>query len=147
MDLIFLLAPTSTDERMARWHAHGQRLRVLRVAQGRDRLGHAGHRAVVAPMLPRIRQHVHMPVGVGFGIRDAATAQAVGKVADAVVIGSRIIQLIEDQPRDLRGAQATHNSLARAPSCARSAARWTHNAALPTTGHSKAADPQEGVKP
>jgi tryptophan synthase alpha chain len=48
-------------------------------------------------MLPRIRQHVHVPVGVGFGIRDAATAQAIGKVADAVVIGSRIIQLIEDQ--------------------------------------------------
>jgi tryptophan synthase alpha chain len=39
-------------------------------------------------------------VGVGFGIRDAQTAQAVGRVADAVVIGSRIIQLIEDQPRD-----------------------------------------------
>ena len=48
-------------------------------------------------MLPRIRQHVTIPVGVGFGIRDAATAQAIGKVADAVVIGSRIIQLIEDQ--------------------------------------------------
>ena len=51
----------------------------------------------VEQMLPRIRQHVHIPVGVGFGIRDAATAQAIGKVADAVVIGSRIIQLIEDQ--------------------------------------------------
>ena len=53
--------------------------------------------AAVEQMLPRIRQHVHIPVGVGFGIRDAATAQAIGKVADAVVIGSRIIQLIEDQ--------------------------------------------------
>ena len=41
-----------------------------------------------------------VPVGVGFGIRDAATARAIGKVADAVVIGSRIIQLIEDQPRE-----------------------------------------------
>jgi tryptophan synthase alpha chain len=37
---------------------------------------------------------------VGFGIRDAATAQAVGRVADAVVIGSRIIQLLENQPHE-----------------------------------------------
>ena len=51
-------------------------------------------------MLPRIRQHVHIPVGVGFGIRDAETARAIGKVADAVVIGSRLIQVIEVQPHE-----------------------------------------------
>ena len=96
MDLIFLLAPTSTDERMAE---------VARVASGYvyyvSLKGVTGSGALdtaaVEAMLPRIRQHVHIPVGVGFGIRDAATAQAIGKVADAVVIGSRIIQLIEDQ--------------------------------------------------
>jgi tryptophan synthase alpha chain len=54
----------------------------------------------VEAMLPRIRQHVTIPVGVGFGIRDAATAKAIGQVADAVVIGSKIIQLIEDQPHE-----------------------------------------------
>ncbi|MFT4242749.1 MAG: tryptophan synthase subunit alpha [Acidovorax sp.] len=96
MDLIFLLAPTSTDERMAQ---------VARIASGYvyyvSLKGVTGSGALdtsaVEQMLPRIRQHVHIPVGVGFGIRDAATAQAIGKVADAVVIGSRIIQLIEDQ--------------------------------------------------
>ncbi len=96
MDLIFLLAPTSTDERMAQ---------VARVASGYvyyvSLKGVTGSgildTSAVELMLPRIRQHVHIPVGVGFGIRDAATAQAIGKVADAVVIGSRIIQLIEDQ--------------------------------------------------
>ncbi len=96
MDLIFLLAPTSSDERMAQ---------VARVASGYvyyvSLKGVTGSGALdtaaVEQMLPRIRQHVHIPVGVGFGIRDAATAQAIGKVADAVVIGSRIIQLIEDQ--------------------------------------------------
>lgn len=96
MDLIFLLAPTSTDARMAQ---------VARVASGYvyyvSLKGVTGSGALdtaaVEQMLPRIRQHVHIPVGVGFGIRDAATAQAIGKVADAVVIGSRIIQLIEDQ--------------------------------------------------
>ena len=51
-------------------------------------------------MLPRIRQYVHVPVGVGFGIRDAETAKAIGKVADAVVIGSKIIQLIENEARE-----------------------------------------------
>ena len=99
MDLIFLLAPTSSDERMAQ---------VARVASGYvyyvSLKGVTGSGALdtaaVEQMLPRIRQHVHIPVGVGFGIRDAATAQAIGKVADAVVIGSRIIQLIEDQPHE-----------------------------------------------
>ncbi len=61
----------------------------------------AGHldTGAVELMLPRIRRHVHIPVGVGFGIRDAATARAIGKVADAVVIGTKIIQLIETEPR------------------------------------------------
>ncbi|MFZ9511801.1 MAG: tryptophan synthase subunit alpha, partial [Burkholderiaceae bacterium] len=57
-------------------------------------------------MLPRIRKHVNVPVGVGFGIRDAQTAQAIGRVADAVVIGSKIIQLIEEQPREKVAATA-----------------------------------------
>ncbi|MFE8645464.1 tryptophan synthase subunit alpha [Sphingomonas sp. NCPPB 2930] len=99
MDLIFLLAPTSTDARMAQ---------VAKIAGGYvyyvslKGVTGAGHldTAAVEAMLPRIRAHVQIPVGVGFGIRDAATARAVGRVADAVVIGSRIIQLIERQPRE-----------------------------------------------
>ncbi|GAB2835806.1 tryptophan synthase subunit alpha [Comamonas piscis] len=99
MDLIFLLAPTSTPERMQQ---------VARVASGYvyyvSLKGVTGagtlDTAAVEAMLPRIRQHVHIPVGVGFGIRDAQTAQAIGKVADAVVIGTRIIQLIENQPHE-----------------------------------------------
>ena len=99
IDLIFLLAPTSTDERMAQ---------VARIASGYvyyvslKGVTGAGHldTEAVGRMIPRIRQHVSIPVGVGFGIRDAATAQAIGSAADAVVIGTKIIQLIEDQPRD-----------------------------------------------
>jgi tryptophan synthase alpha chain len=56
--------------------------------------------ASVSAMIPRIKQYVPVPVGVGFGIRDAASAKAVAKVSDAVVIGSRLIQLIENEPRD-----------------------------------------------
>jgi tryptophan synthase alpha chain len=99
MDLIFLLAPTSTDQRMQQ---------VADVASGYvyyvSLKGVTGSGALntdeVKAMLPRIRQKVSIPVGVGFGIRDAQTAQTIAKVADAVVIGSKIIQLIENEPRD-----------------------------------------------
>lgn len=48
--------------------------------------------------LGRIRRHVRIPVGVGFGIRDAATARAVAQMADAVVIGSWLIENLADKP-------------------------------------------------
>jgi tryptophan synthase alpha chain len=60
----------------------------------------------VEAMLPKIRKHISTPVGVGFGIRDAATAKTISKVADAVVIGSKIIQLLENEPRDRVAATA-----------------------------------------
>jgi tryptophan synthase alpha chain len=105
MDLIFLLAPTSTDQRMQQ---------VAQVASGYvyyvSLKGVTGSGALntdeVEAMLPRIRQHVHIPVGVGFGIRDAQTAQTIGKVADAVVIGSKLIQLIEAAPEGQGPAHA-----------------------------------------
>ncbi|EWS64713.1 tryptophan synthase subunit alpha [Hydrogenophaga sp. T4] len=59
-------------------------------------------------MLPRIRAHVSVPVGVGFGIRDAETAKAIGRTADAVVIGSKIIQLIENEPHEKVVTVAMH---------------------------------------
>jgi tryptophan synthase alpha chain len=99
LDLIFLLAPTSTEQRIQQ---------VARVASGYvyyvslKGVTGAGHldTAAVEEALPKIRRHVHIPVGVGFGIRDAVTAQAVGRVADAVVIGTKVIQIVEDQPRE-----------------------------------------------
>jgi tryptophan synthase alpha chain len=105
MDLIFLLAPTSTDERMAQ---------VAQVASGYvyyvSLKGVTGSGALdidaVESMLPRIRQYVSVPVGVGFGIRDATTAKAISRVADAVVIGSRLIQLIDQEPAERVNAVA-----------------------------------------
>ena len=99
LDLIFLLAPTSTEQRMQE---------VGRIATGYvyyvslKGVTGAGHldTAAVAAMVPRIRAHVQVPVGVGFGIRDAATARAVAQEADAVVIGSRLIQILEIEKRD-----------------------------------------------
>ena len=54
----------------------------------------------VARRLPAIREHIKLPIGVGFGIRDAQSARAVAEVADAVVIGSRLVQEIETSPRE-----------------------------------------------
>jgi tryptophan synthase alpha chain len=99
MDPIFLLAPTSTEARIKE---------VARVASGYvyyvslKGVTGAGHldTAAVAEMVPKIKAHVKLPVGVGFGIRDAQTARAVAAVSDAVVIGTAIVQLLETQTRD-----------------------------------------------
>jgi tryptophan synthase alpha chain len=99
LDPIFLLAPTSTEQRI-RDVARAARGYVYYVSlKGVTGAGHLDT-AAVAAMLPRIRAHVKLPVAVGFGIRDAATACAVAEVADAVVIGSRLVQLLEAEPRD-----------------------------------------------
>jgi tryptophan synthase alpha chain len=105
LDPIFLLAPTSTDARMKE---------VGRIAAGYvyyvslKGVTGAGHLDVgaVAAMVPRIKAHVSVPVGVGFGIRDAATAKAVAAVSDAVVIGSALVQLLETRTRDTVAAAA-----------------------------------------
>ena len=99
MDLIFLLAPTSTDARMAQIAKVASGYVYYVSLKGVTGAGTLDLGAVEA-MLPRIRQHVSIPVGVGFGIRDSATAVAISRVADAVVIGTRILQLLEGQPRE-----------------------------------------------
>jgi tryptophan synthase alpha chain len=99
LDLIFLLAPTSTPERMklvgqlASGYVYYVSLKGVTGSGSLDT-------AAVAQAIPNIRKYVNIPVGVGFGIRDAATAKAVGAACDAVVIGSKLIQLIEDQPHE-----------------------------------------------
>ena len=94
MDPIFLLAPTSSAERIAH---------VAEIASGYvyyvSLAGVTGSGALnvdaVAERLPLIREKTGLPVGVGFGIRDAATAARIAGIADAVVVGSRIIEEIE----------------------------------------------------
>jgi tryptophan synthase alpha chain len=105
MDLIFLLAPTSTDARMAQVAQVASGYVYYVSLKGVTGAGHLDTDAVEA-MLPRIRQHVKIPVGVGFGIRDPETAKAVAKVSDAVVIGSRIIQILEAAPKGESAAKA-----------------------------------------
>ena len=94
IDPIFLLAPTSTDKRIEQ---------VARVGSGylyyvslRGITGAANiDFSEISARIPRIRAATRLPIGVGFGIRDAESAKRVAQSADAVVIGSRIIQEIE----------------------------------------------------
>jgi tryptophan synthase alpha chain len=99
LDLIFLLAPTSTEARMAQVGQLASGYVYYVSLKGVTGAGHLDT-AAVADAIPRIRRHVKVPVGVGFGIRDAASAQAVGRVSDGVVIGSRLIQILENETRD-----------------------------------------------
>ena len=99
IDPIFLLAPTSTPERIEQV-----------VALGRGYLYYVALKGVtgasnidlgeIAQRIPLIRAKAGLPVGVGFGIRDGETARAVAAIADAVIIGSRIVEEIEAAPRD-----------------------------------------------
>lgn len=91
---VFLIAPTTPVPRIAA---------VGKLARGYvyyvSLKGVTGSTALdtddVAAKLTQIRQHVQVPVGVGFGIRDGATARAIASVADAVVIGSALVQALE----------------------------------------------------
>jgi tryptophan synthase alpha chain len=102
---IFLLSPTTPDERIA---TVGKLARGYVYYVSLKGVTGAGHLdiAEVGRKLAAIRRHVSLPVGVGFGIRDAATARAIAEHADAVVIGSRIIQEIENGPPEGAAARA-----------------------------------------
>ncbi|MEN3291832.1 MAG: tryptophan synthase alpha chain [Burkholderiales bacterium] len=110
LDAIFLLAPTSTDERIGQVGKIASGYVYYVSLKGVTGSGHLDLQAV-AEMIPRIKKQVKVPVGVGFGIRDAQTAKAIASVSDAVVIGSRIIQELENTPRD-RATQAVQAFIA-----------------------------------
>ena len=99
MDLIFLLAPTSTEQRIRQVAKISSGFSYYVSLRGVTGAGHIDT-AEVANRLAAIREHVNLPIGVGFGIRDGETAKAVASVSDAVVIGSRIIQELENTPKE-----------------------------------------------
>ncbi len=97
LDPIFLLSPTTPESRVEE---------VVRAAGGfvyyvslKGVTGAANlDTEEVARKIAMIRRHCALPVGVGFGIRDAQTAEAIARIADAVVVGSRIVNEIETAP-------------------------------------------------
>lgn len=116
LDLIYLLAPTSTDERIdmvaARSRGFIYLVSMTGVTGSRDKLPRG-----LESFVSRVRQRTSLPLCVGFGISNAAQARRVAKVADGVIVGSRLIQLLEedDAPskvrsfvRSLRDALSNH---------------------------------------
>ncbi len=94
IDPVFLLAPTSTDERIEQVARCGSGYLYYVSLRGITGAGNIDL-SDVAARIPKIRAATRLPIGVGFGIRDAESARRVAEVADAVVIGSRLIQEIE----------------------------------------------------
>jgi tryptophan synthase alpha chain len=94
LDVIFLLAPTSTDTRISAVGEIGSGYIYYVSLKGVTGAGHIDIGAV-SQRIPFIRESVGLPVAVGFGVRDGTSARALAGVADAVVIGSRIIEEIE----------------------------------------------------
>jgi len=97
LDTVFLAAPTSTDSRLKQ---------IARASTGFvyavSRTGVTGARQQMpedAPKLvSRLRRYTDLPVAVGFGISTAVQFKAVGKFADAAVVGSAIVETIERNP-------------------------------------------------
>ena len=92
---IFLLAPTTKESRieqvakLARGYVYYVSLKGVTGSGNIDL-------SAIEDKMPQLRKHIKLPIGVGFGIRDAATASVVAKLCDGVVVGSRIVQEIED---------------------------------------------------
>lgn len=94
VDCIFLIAPTTTEKRIQdiAEHARGFVYYVsLKGVTGSAQLD----TDEVATKLAVLRKHIELPIGVGFGISDAASAAKIAQLADAVIVGSRIVKEIE----------------------------------------------------
>jgi len=99
IDPIFLLAPTTNEARiklvakLARGYVYYVSLKGVTGAGNLDL-------NAIEQKIPQLRAHIKLPIGVGFGIRDAQTAKAVAALCDGVVVGSRIVQEIESSKQD-----------------------------------------------
>ncbi len=94
IDLVYLIAPTSTEKRIRTIGEIASGFVYYVSLKGVTGAGHLDLDAV-AEKLEEIRQLIALPVGVGFGIQDAETAAAVARVADAVIVGSALVKRIE----------------------------------------------------
>jgi tryptophan synthase alpha chain len=105
LDRVFLVAPSSTDERIAV---------VSRLCRGfvyaASLMGITGARATVsdraAGLVERVRAHTSLPIGVGLGVRDGAQAAQVAGFADGVIVGSAFVQRLLAAPDLAAGVDA-----------------------------------------
>jgi len=104
IDPIFLLAPNSHQDRVKKMDAIGSGYLYYVSLKGVTGAGHLDI-ADVKKKLAMIKQNTNLPVGVGFGVKDAQTAKMIAKVADGVVVGSALIRKIEANLDNLNQAK------------------------------------------
>jgi tryptophan synthase alpha chain len=108
LDLVYLIAPTSTEDRIAAIGEVASGFVYYVSVKGVTGAGNLDV-AEVARRLAPLRERISLPLGVGFGIKDAQTAAAVARVADAVIVGSAIVQRMEalaTEPQTIPGVVA-----------------------------------------
>jgi len=108
IDTIFLVAPTTSKERMAKIAQHAKGFIYYISIKGVTGSAKIDVTEVEAK-LADLRSNTDLPLGVGFGIRDGKSAAAVSEVADAVVVGSTLVRCIEehaDKPEEIAEAVA-----------------------------------------
>lgn len=106
LDLVYLLAPTSDAGRIERIGALASGFVYYVSVKGVTGAGNLDLDAV-SNKLDLIRSRIDLPVGVGFGIKDAATAARVAGIADAVIVGSAIVgrmEVLADRPEEIPAA-------------------------------------------
>jgi tryptophan synthase alpha chain len=99
IDTIFLVAPTTTSERMSLIAEHAQGFIYYVSLKGVTGSAAIDVKAV-EEKLALLKQKTQLPLGVGFGIRDGKSAAAVSEVADAVVVGSTLVNCIAEHADD-----------------------------------------------
>ncbi len=104
IDPIFLLAPNSSDERINKMDAVGNGYLYYVSLKGVTGAGHLDL-TEVEKKIQQIKKFTKLPLGVGFGVKDAQTAKSIAQIADAVVVGSALISKIENNPNNLDKAK------------------------------------------
>ncbi|MDH5446432.1 MAG: tryptophan synthase subunit alpha [Gammaproteobacteria bacterium] len=112
LDIVFLVSPTTKDERIAKIAQLSSGFIYYVSLKGVTGAGHLDTEEV-AERVNRIKSHSKIPVGVGFGIKDAESAARVAKVADAVVVGSALVKKVEEHAGDADKIQEAISALLR----------------------------------
>lgn len=110
LDVVFLVSPTTTDKRIGQIAAVSGGFVYYVSLKGVTGAGHLDV-AEVQQRVARIKSFTELPVGVGFGIKDGESAGKISEVADAVVVGSALVRLIEANMADLDKSRQAVESL------------------------------------
>lgn len=110
LDAVFLIAPTTTDDRIRHICEHSSGYVYYVSVKGVTGSASLDEKEI-AEKVARIQAHNQIPVGVGFGIRDAASAKQIAALADGVIVGSALVNRIADNRDSLNAIQASLSEL------------------------------------